>query len=237
SGDITADSDKPEKQRAIDRLLWDHSIRLNSETVIARLLDEIKKEHAQKQNLGIKCPEVRTHRIWMKITEINDRETARRLALGYELIVNPPYPMPHLDRLLESCRASGLKMGIISNAQFYTPLLFPYFLGKKPRELGFDPDLIFYSYVSGVAKPCSDMFEAAARKLEAKEITPGSVLYTGNDMLNDIYPAAETGFQTALFAGDRRSLRLRKDDPRCAHLDPDLTVYSLAGLGRIIETP
>ncbi|MFP4194745.1 MAG: HAD family hydrolase [Desulfobacterales bacterium] len=236
-GDITADPDKTEKKHALDRLLWTHSIRLDSGTVIARLFDEIKKEHARKQNLGIKCPEVRIHRIWMKITEINDRETARRLALGYELIVNPPYPMPHLDRLLESCRASGLKMGIISNAQFYTPLLFPYFLGKKPRELGFDPDIIFYSYVSGAAKPCTDMFEAATRKLEAKGITPGSVLYTGNDMLNDIYPAAATGFQTALFAGDRRSLRLRKNDPRCAHLDPDLTVYSLAGLGRIIETP
>ncbi|MCF8110665.1 MAG: HAD family hydrolase [Desulfobacteraceae bacterium] len=237
SGDITADPAKVEKKRAIERLLWSHSIRLDSETVLSRLYSEIKKEHAEGQSRGIKCPEVRIHRIWMKITGTDDRETARRLALGYELIVNPPYPMPYLKNLLAACRTAGLEMGIISNAQFYTPLLFPYFFGKKPRELGFAPDLLIYSYVSGRAKPCKDMFERAAQRLEVRGIAPGSVLYAGNDMLNDIYPAAKAGFQTALFAGDRRPLNLRKDDPRYADLIADLTVDSLAGLAEVIENP
>lgn len=237
SGDITADPDKLEKQRAIKWLLEAHSIKFDAEMIISRLFNEIKKEHAEKQSRGIKCPEVRIHRIWMRITGTDDRETARRLALGYELIVNPPYPMPYVKDLLAACRIAGLEMGIISNAQFYTPLLFPYFFGKKPRELGFDPDLLIYSYVSGRAKPCTDMFEAAAQKLGAKGIAPESVLYIGNDMLNDIYPAAATGFQTALFAGDMRSLRLREDDQRCTDLAADLSVNSLAGIAEIIENP
>jgi len=49
-------------------------------------------------------------------------------------------------------------------------------------------------------------------------------------MLNDIYPAQKVGFQTALFAGDKRSLRLRNDDPRCKNLKPDLVITDLIQL-------
>jgi putative hydrolase of the HAD superfamily len=46
-------------------------------------------------------------------------------------------------------------------------------------------------------------------------------------MLNDIYPARKAGFTTALFAGDKRSLRLRQDDPRCANISADLVITDL----------
>ena len=49
-------------------------------------------------------------------------------------------------------------------------------------------------------------------------------------MLNDIYPAKQLGFQTALFAGDARSLRLRADDPRCRNLSADLVLTDLEQL-------
>lgn len=237
SGDISAAPDRPEKQRAVAELLSSHGIGLDGRTAVRRLCAAVEKAHAEKRRRGVDCPEVRIDRIWMQITGTRDRETARRLALGYELIVNPPYPMPHLDRLLAACRSAGLKMGIISNAQFYTPLMFAYFCGGPPRKLGFDPGLIFYSYVSGRAKPCTDMFEAAARRLATEGTAPGSVLFVGNDMLNDICPADRTGFQTALFAGDGRSLRLRKDDPGCADLEPDLVVTDLCRLGQWLQAP
>jgi len=46
----------------------------------------------------------------------------------------------------------------------------------------------------------------------------------GNDRLNDIAAAARLGMRTALFAGDARSLRWRRGDPRCAGVVPDLIV-------------
>ncbi|MGD8667822.1 MAG: hypothetical protein PVI58_17580, partial [Desulfobacterales bacterium] len=64
----------------------------------------------------------------------------------------------------------------------------------------------------------------------AKGIARSSTLVVGNDMLNDIYPAKKMGFQTALFAGDARSLRLRKDDPRCHDLRADLILTDLEQL-------
>jgi putative hydrolase of the HAD superfamily len=54
----------------------------------------------------------------------------------------------------------------------------------------------------------------------------------GNDMLKDIWPAARLGCKTALFAGDRRSLRLREDDERCRELEPDLVVDDLSQLAQ-----
>ena len=54
------------------------------------------------------------------------------------------------------------------------------------------------------------------------------MLYVGNDLRNDIWPASLTGCRTALFAGDARSLRLREDDPRYASVDPDRIVTALS---------
>ena len=121
-------------------------------------------------------------------------------------------------------------MGIISNAQFYTEYLFHWFLGAGPKSLGFHKDMLFYSYLSGHAKPSSYMFKSASYRLKSMGITEDSVLYIGNDMLNDILPAKEVGFKTALFAGDARSLKLRKDDPRSKNLYPDIIVTDLIQL-------
>ncbi len=49
-------------------------------------------------------------------------------------------------------------------------------------------------------------------------------------MLNDIYPAKKAGFNTALFAGDTRSLRLRKDVAECKTLSPDIVITDLIQL-------
>jgi putative hydrolase of the HAD superfamily len=87
-----------------------------------------------------------------------------------------------------------------------------------------------------MAKPSVAFFKMAAEKLKEKEIQPSSALYIGNDMLNDIYPAQQTGFQTALFAGDKRSLRLRTEDPRCRDLKPDLVVTDLGQLMRHLQS-
>ncbi len=71
------------------------------------------------------------------------------------------------------------------------------------------------------------MFQVAAERLKNRDIPAHAALYIGNDMLNDIYPSKKAGFTTALFAGDNRSLRLRKDDPKCSNLSADLVITDL----------
>ncbi|MGD9151303.1 MAG: HAD hydrolase-like protein, partial [Desulfobacterales bacterium] len=136
----------------------------------------------------------------------------------------------NLAKLLAACRQQKCHMGLISNAQFFTPLLFEWFLGADVSTLGFSPELTILSYQKGYAKPSPILFETAASAIAAKGIASSATLVVGNDMLNDIYPAKQMGFQTALFAGDARSLRLRKDDPRCRDLSANMVLTDLVQL-------
>ena len=230
SGDISLAKQDSPQMAEIKLLLTKYKINKSPRALLTEFRGAIKARHIELRNKGIDFPEVKIDRIWQQVLQANDQNIARQFAVEFELISNPVYPMPNLAHLLSACRQQGLLMGIISNAQFYTPYLFKWFLDSDPEGLGFNPDLIFYSYNFEMAKPSIALFETAAAKLKVKDIPPSSVLYLGNDMLNDIYPAKIAGFQTALFAGDKRSLRLRTDDPRCQDLTPDLVVTDLGQL-------
>ena len=230
SGDIGIARSKSKKQFEIENLIEQYDLDATYENLLQILYDRIEKKHIMLHRQGIDFPEIEIDQIWMEILNIRDRSTARLFALEFELIVNPVYPMPHLKNVLESLKMKQIPMGIISNAQFYTLFLFDWFLNGSPKDLGFDAELLFLSYRVKHAKPSTKLFEMAAEKLKQKGIPESCVLYVGNDMRNDIWPAAKTGFQTALFAGDRRSLRLREDDPECKSVSPDLVITDLMQL-------
>jgi putative hydrolase of the HAD superfamily len=150
------------------------------------------------------------------------------LVIDYETRVNPTQPMPGLADLLDELRTRGLILSIISNAQFYTPLLFEAFLGKTIDELGFCPDCNVWSYEELEGKPSRKLYQLAAKRLKAHHnLTPSQCLYIGNDMRNDIWPAQALRFRTALFAGDRLSLRRRECHPACADLLADAEITEL----------
>jgi putative hydrolase of the HAD superfamily len=142
--------------------------------------------------------------------ETDPTAIAMELALRYELAVNPVYPMEGARETLGILRDKGFRLGLISNAQFFTPLLFDAFFGASPEQSGFDPELLTYSYELGEAKPSPGLFAPALRRLANLGQNAETCLYVGNDMLNDIFAADSSGFKTLLFAGDSRSLRLRE---------------------------
>ncbi len=234
SGDISLAKQNSPQMEKIKLLLANYEIDKTPRALLNELHRTIEARHAELHGQGVEFPEVKIDRIWRQVLQTDDLGSISQFAAEFEIISNPVYPMPNLSDLLSTCRQHGLLMGIISNAQFYTPCLFNWFLDSDPANLGFSPDLIFYSYIFAMAKPSPALFEMAAEKLKEKEIQPASVLYIGNDMLNDIYPAQKTGFKTALFAGDERSLRLRTADPRCRDLTPDLVLTDLGQLARMI---
>lgn len=210
----------------------------------------IRKCHEAARADGVDFPEVDIAEIWANLLAslVEDRLLALRsanngvqesmdhaaavAATTYEVLSNPVAPMPGMQRTISELSGSDIYLGIVSNAQFYTPLLFPAFLGQTHTELGFRDELCAWSFSSGRAKPSVSLFAPPLEQLGRRGIEPRSVLYVGNDMLNDVWTAKEAGCRTALFAGDRRSLRLRTDDPRCAELEPDLVILSLPDLLR-----
>ena len=227
SGDIGTVGAKTGVDKHLEKLLFSFDIKIEVGQIMPKLKNAIGKEHQQARSSGIEHPEVVIENIWKNLLGFKDIQTARKFALCFELLTNPVWPMPCLKVLIEDCKSSKIRLGIISNAQFYTPLLFEWFLGKNLQELGFDSNLIFFSYQHGTAKPDVGMFRQAGKLLNHMGIESNQVLYVGNDMLNDILPAHTCGYQTALFAGDRRSIRMREDDERLQDIRPDWIVTEL----------
>lgn len=205
------------------------------------LLEEgIRVSHAESSARGISFPEVEIRSLWQKVlAELSvrslvedgfDSRAIERLAVEYECRVNPTWPMPGAGEVITALQKRKLHLGIVSNAQFYTPLLFESYLQFSPQKMGLEAELSTWSYLLGEAKPSGAMFAAPLATLAGKGIPPGETLYVGNDCLKDIWTASQAGCKTALFAGDKRSLRLRTDDERTRDLKPDIVITKLSQL-------
>lgn len=227
SGDISADNDSTAPWRSLAVLLDQYSVPRQPEDLCRSLREEIVATHQRMRKEGVDYPEVEIDRIWQAVLGTADRDLARQFALEFEMTVNPVYPMPNAASVLIAIRKKNIPAGIISNAQFYTGHLFKLFFGDLPQDSWADPELIFYSFEHGHAKPSAYLFQQAAEVLGKKKIVASNTLYVGNDMVKDIAPAASVGFKTALFAGDARSLRLGKETPDGSGAKPDLVITAL----------
>jgi putative hydrolase of the HAD superfamily len=234
SGDLDSRVLSYNRARVLAGVLRRHGVDSTPEKVIASLSRTIEHEHEKLRQEGIDYPEVDIVRVWETMLGNWDIARVKAFALEYEMVVNPVYPMPGLGALLSTCQKRNLILGIISNAQFFTPRLLERLLGAPLDRCGFDPQLTFFSYRFKRAKPSCFMFEMAVKVFSDRGIPPASVLYVGNDMRNDILPAKTVGFKTALFAGDRRSLRRRTDEACCSNLVPDAIITDLRQL--IVDT-
>lgn len=199
----------------------------------------IKKAHNNEIEKDNPAPEVEIREIWHQtichfdIATGMGQEEIEKLAVVYENLTNKTWLMPNLVQTLHFATSKSVQLGIISNAQFYSPLIFEAHLGALPEELGFNKKLCYYSYEDRIAKPGIAMFEKAAAYLKKeKGIVTEETLFIGNDMLNDIEAAAKVGIQTCLFAGDKRSLRLRDEN---IDTMPDYMITKLDALQKIIE--
>ncbi len=179
-------------------LVRTHRLPVPPEAVSDRLTAAIEHERARLRARGVPHPEVRIERIWAKLFPGRGREELRRIAVEYELVVNPVWPAPGCRRLLGYLRGLPVALGLISNAQFYTPLLFHALLGADPAGLGFSSRLCLYSYTLGTAKPDPALFETAAARLADIGVRREETLVVGDDMASDIEPAVRLGFLTVL---------------------------------------
>lgn len=233
---------------SVDKLLQNYKIEVFYDDLNASHKDDFKKiiedEHRIERDKGADYPEVDIITVWHRL--INnwldesyiagefDLNKISLIALEYELLVNPVWTMPGLHEVLENCKRKNMKMGIVSNAQFYTAPTMESLMHSHLSQKGFDNTLCSWSYKLKRAKPSKEIFRDPLKALNEAGISPSEVLYIGNDMLNDIYTASEAGCRTALFAGDARSLRLRTDDSRCSNLKPDIILTNLRQLEECI---
>jgi len=247
SGDISLAQDN-KKNLSLSAILENFQLEVDEETLDKRFKEdffkEIRKAHLLLKNSAAEYPEVEIRYIWLQLLEYWKKEQfisgdislqqCTEIALHYELQQNPLWPMPGSKDVLMALKEKSLQLGIVSNAQFYTPLCLETLLDCDLNTLGFQEPLLSWSYRVLRGKPSPEIFRLPLEHLKLRGISPRETLYVGNDMLNDIYTASQAGCKTALFAGDKRSLRLREQDPRCSDLEPDIILTRLSQLEEIL---
>jgi putative hydrolase of the HAD superfamily len=204
-------------------------------------MEALEAARRERQAEGIHYPEVRIEEVWESFIKASrekkwlqgDGNTGQAI-VEHECRVNPCWPMPHLDEILRRIKDCDIALGIVSNAQFYTPLLFPALLQKELPQYGFDESICVWSYREREGKPSRQLYRKLKDALSRQGIEPSETLYVGNDVRNDIWPAQLEGFRTVLFAGDQRSLRRREDDPDCRKVRPEFIITDLAQLLEVI---
>lgn len=246
TGDTIIDDPKGDEEQALEQAFAEllpevvKDDAFSAQTGVQLYKQVIHDHKAADKERGIDYPEVQITKVWKDVlkrlreTGINTLpeapgdELLERLTIEFEMRNNPTWPLQDLDETLHGLSAKGMFQGILSNSQFYTPMIFEAHLGSPPQQHVFEPNLCIWSYEEQRCKPSLPFHESLKTALDAHYgISPAQVLYVGNDMLKDIYPAAHFGFKTALFAGDDRSLKWRKDDERTATLKPDLVITRL----------
>lgn len=197
----------------------------------------IARAHARARTRGVDWPEVDMRVIWERVLRAGIREGAlggaiaiglpARLALEYEGMRNPVALLPGAKDALAFLRARGIRMAVVSNAQYFTPLILEILLGMTLNAAGFDRRLCAWSYRLGRAKPSPLLIRMVldrARRLYG--IKPAETLSIGNKWENDLAPALALGCRTALLAGSARSFGLPAGEVERLPADLVLTHWS-----------
>jgi putative hydrolase of the HAD superfamily len=122
--------------------------------------------------------------------EIDDEELTRFLEAEHVAWDPARILAANTHPLLESLRARGLKLGLVSNA--FDP---GWLLHRDLEQMGIEQRLDFSVFSSevGTRKPHPAIFE---RALEALEVEPEHALFVGDRLYEDVRGAAEVGMTT-----------------------------------------
>jgi putative hydrolase of the HAD superfamily len=220
------------RERKVEALIRRHRLPTTARELSAGLGHAIGAEHAALRASGNANPEVSIERIWAGLFPGRSHEELREAIVEYELATHPAWPMPGCRGLLRRLADQGIALGIVSNAQFYTPIFLHALLGASLEDLGFATRLCLYSWDFGFAKPGAALFDLARGRLYEMGLKEEEVVMVGNDRRNDIEPAARSGFMTVLASLDRRSSEPARDD--ATPVRPNAVIRQLRSLEPLV---
>jgi putative hydrolase of the HAD superfamily len=203
------------------------------------------------QHPGISNPEIKIEEVWSTILLMLKRhgyraenlqglsgDLPRQIAYTYNFFSLGRRLYPGVTEALSALRKLSIDLGIVSNAQFYTPIDLTLLIRDQSgghyedfNEL-FDPDFTLFSFEWGAAKPDPLLFRKLFDALYERRILPQQTVFVGNDLVLDIEPAAAAGMKTAFFSGDRKSAFFHD---REGEIVPDIAFSSFCDLPAMID--
>lgn len=221
--------------KSFSKLIKEFNLDTNPEELFYLYHKEIDDEHKRKSKRGIKYPEVIIEKIWKRILKKigydNSPKTCFDIAFYFDNINSQKKLYPYAAFVLKKLKEKDIRLGIISNAQFYTKIdmlkLLYDKIGLKHLEEIFDNRLTFYSYKLGYSKPNKGAFLKVKERLGKKGIKPSEIMYVGNDVKKDIKTANSVGFKSCLLIENQTKINDKAK--------PDYKIKDLREIVKIVE--
>ncbi|MCY2962712.1 MAG: HAD family hydrolase [Planctomycetota bacterium] len=195
-------------------------------------------------------PEVDSAAVWKKLVErlLEKKHSwdqsiygglddyAAKIAFFYHSALQGVAATPHAREALHESNEAGLLQGIVGEGQCFT-------LTQASRVL--DPGrstllsrcltsgCVSLSSELGVQPPSERLFQPCLDVLREFGVGSGEILYVSSRLAEDLAPAKQLGMRTALYAGDKNSLRATGTQVRDPELKPDRILTDLAQIRQI----
>lgn len=166
-------------------------------------------------------------------------EYAEKVSYFFHASLQGVAAMDKAAAVVKAIADAGFAQGVLADGQSFTlvQLLRALQSQSKLPPLGrlFTPGCVVLSYDVGVRKPSRTLFEAAVESFGRISLAPNEVLYISNCLRDDLTIAKQLGFRTALFAGDKNSLRASAEDLGQRELRPDRLLTELTQIRNLLE--
>lgn len=217
------------------------------------MLEKVTDELGFQVEKGEKYPEIPQEKVWEGIIKklmqneyvINTsfygpiEEYAVKIAYFYHRSLQVAAPGKGATEAVLELKAMNVWQGLLADGQVYSPLELQRGLAAQDPMCVLDFCIPQSRRVlsSGVKarKPSERLFKEMLRRLRDAGIEPGETLHVSNDLPNDLVPAKRHGFLTALYAGDRHSLRAPPELINDKSLRPNLLLTDLTQVVELLR--
>ncbi|MER3417230.1 MAG: HAD family hydrolase [Gemmataceae bacterium] len=165
-------------------------------------------------------------------------EYCRKIAYFFHQSLQAVGPYSGMDRALTYVHDHLDGQGLLADGQCFSVVQ----LAREFRRL--DPNRSleevcprmwhFWSWEQRARKPSERLFREAVRRLQANGYEPWHVLHVGSSIERDVLPARKLGMHTALFAGDKTSLRATKEQLKDRASRPDVLLTELNQIEEVV---
>lgn len=204
---------------------------------------------AKKGDIG----QVSTTKIWRKlISRLEQKqyeydldfygdpdEYSEKVAFFFHSCLQGVAAMDKAAAVVKAVADAGLDQGLLADGQSFTltQLLRAFQATTKlpPLSRLFAAECVVVSFDVGVKKPSRTLFATAVEAFAKRGLEPAEVLYVSNRWPDDLTVAKQTGFRTALFAGDKNSLQASAPELLTSDLRPDRLLTELTQIRNLLE--
>lgn len=165
-------------------------------------------------------------------------QLAEKIAYFFHASLQGTEPSAGLLATLQTIAEAGFVQGALADGQVFTATqLLRGCLSQgrlPPAGQLLDERVGTWSYAEGVRKPSKSLYQRAAERFQQRGLEPGQVLVVSSRLRDDLAVAKSVGFRTALFAGDKLSLKATLSDLQDPAVKPDRLLTELSQLRDVL---